>query len=316
MPGRVQHRADRARLHDAARVHDRDLITDLADDAEIVRDEDDAQAAGVPQVLQEAQDLRLDGHVERRGRFVAEQDGRLGGQRDRDHHPLAQPAGQLVRIAAVPPRRVGNADPAEQVEGPLAGRPGGQPADPSRCLRDLGSDGYHRIKRAQRVLEDHGQLMPPPRRGAAFPARGDQFAGHPNGPGLHLGGPRQQAHDGAQRHALAAAGLPDDAQGTPGRQAERYAVDGAEGPAMPTHLDREVCDLKQRGRHERGLGGRAHRGRCRSASPSPSSERPTPTRMTAMPGMMDSHGCTVMKAWPSLIIAPQSGAGGWMPRPR
>ena len=35
-----------------------------------------------------------------------------------------------------------------------------------------------------------------------------------------------------------------------------------------------------------------------------------------MPGTMDSHGCTVMKAWPSLIIAPQSGAGGWMPSPR
>src|SRR5580704_17368585 len=125
MPRRVQHGADRARLHDAARVHDRDLITNLPHDAEIVRDEDEAQPFRVPQVLQQAQDLRLDGHVERRGRLVAEQDRRVGGQRDRDHDPLPQPAGQLVRVAAVPPDRVGDADRAEQAEGPLAGRPGG-----------------------------------------------------------------------------------------------------------------------------------------------------------------------------------------------
>ena len=47
------------------------------------------------------------------------------GQRDRDHDPLPQPAGQLVRVAAVPPDRFGDADRAEQLEGPLAGRPGG-----------------------------------------------------------------------------------------------------------------------------------------------------------------------------------------------
>ena len=48
---------------------------------------------------------------------------------------------------------------------------------------------------------------------------------------------------------------------------------------VAAHLDREALDLEKRG----------HSGRNRSASPSPSSERPTPVRRTAMPGKAASH---------------------------
>ncbi len=37
---------------------------------------------------------------------------------------------------------------------------------------------------------------------------------------------------------------------------------------------------------------------------------------TATPGMVLSCHFTVMNVCPSAIIAPQSGVGGWMPRPR
>ena len=59
----------------------------------------------VLQVAHQVEDLRLDGHVERRGRLVGDQQLRVAGQRHRDHHPLAHAAGELVRILAHPPLR-------------------------------------------------------------------------------------------------------------------------------------------------------------------------------------------------------------------
>jgi hypothetical protein len=48
----------------------------------------------------ERQDLRLDGHVERGGRLVGDQQRRVAGQRHGDHHALAHAARQLVRVLA------------------------------------------------------------------------------------------------------------------------------------------------------------------------------------------------------------------------
>ena len=64
----------------------------------------------VADVHQQPQDLRLDGHVERRGRLVGDQDLRIAGQRRCDHRALAHATGELVRIAVVLARRVGEAD--------------------------------------------------------------------------------------------------------------------------------------------------------------------------------------------------------------
>ena len=48
------------------------------------------------------EDLRLHGDVERGGRLVGDQQVGLVGERHRDHHALALPAGQLMRIACQP----------------------------------------------------------------------------------------------------------------------------------------------------------------------------------------------------------------------
>ena len=42
--------------------------------------------------------IRLDRHVERRRRLVGDEQLRVARERHRDHHPLAHPAGELVRI--------------------------------------------------------------------------------------------------------------------------------------------------------------------------------------------------------------------------
>ena len=65
----------------------------------------------------QVEDLRLDRHVERGGRFVGDQHLRIAGQRHRDHHALAHPAGELVRVGVDALLRRRDADAAEQIDG-------------------------------------------------------------------------------------------------------------------------------------------------------------------------------------------------------
>jgi hypothetical protein len=84
-------------------VHDHHVVTCLRDDAHIVGDHQHGDAELVFQPREQPQDLRLDGHVQGGGRLVGDQQLRGAGQRDRDHHPLAHPAGELVRVLADAP---------------------------------------------------------------------------------------------------------------------------------------------------------------------------------------------------------------------
>jgi hypothetical protein len=95
----IQQLVPGAVFHDAAMLQDRDAIRDLGDDAEIVGDEQDGGALAHLQIPDQGQDLRLCGDIERRGRFVGDQDGRLERERHRDHRALPLAAGQLVRIS-------------------------------------------------------------------------------------------------------------------------------------------------------------------------------------------------------------------------
>mgnify|MGYP000902678350 CR=1 FL=1 len=58
-------------LDDPAQVHDRDAVRDLPDDRQVVRDEDVGDPELVLQVLEQVDDLRLNGDVERGDGFVA-----------------------------------------------------------------------------------------------------------------------------------------------------------------------------------------------------------------------------------------------------
>ena len=112
----------RAGLDDLARCHDADLVGHLADDRQIVGDQQQRHAEAVAQILQELQDVRLDRHVERRRRLVGDQHVGLVGDRHRDHDPLALAARELVRIGAEPALGIGQADQPQQFEGALARR--------------------------------------------------------------------------------------------------------------------------------------------------------------------------------------------------
>ena len=79
-----------------------------------------AASVCVLQRAHEIEDLRLDGHVERGGRLVGDQELRVAGQRHRDHRALAHAAGQLVRIIVNALLGRGDAHAAQQFDRALA----------------------------------------------------------------------------------------------------------------------------------------------------------------------------------------------------
>ena len=86
------------------------LLRCLPDDAEIVRDEQHRHSELFLEVVDQLQDLRLHGHVERGRRLVGDQQAWPTCECCRNHHPLAHAARQIVRILIDPLLRRRNAD--------------------------------------------------------------------------------------------------------------------------------------------------------------------------------------------------------------
>jgi hypothetical protein len=101
-------------LDDLAEVHDRDPVGDVADDGEVVGDEEVRQVELVLQLDEEVEHLRLDRDVEGGDGLVG--DDELGPQHERagKPDPLALAAAELMRVA---PGRLGaEADALEHVD--------------------------------------------------------------------------------------------------------------------------------------------------------------------------------------------------------
>ena len=97
-------------LDDLTGIHHGHAVGDVAHDAEVVRDEQDAHAQAGLEVAEQFEDLRLNGHVQRGGRLVGHEELRLAGQSHRDHDALLHAAGHLVRVVAQARFRRGDAD--------------------------------------------------------------------------------------------------------------------------------------------------------------------------------------------------------------
>ena len=113
MEGPLENVVDGTLLHRAARVHHHHPVGEVGHHTDIVGDQD--HRAGQPplHVRQDFEHLGLNRGVERGGRLVGDQDRRFHGDRHGDHHPLAHPAGEFVRVPASPPGRVGYPHPVE-----------------------------------------------------------------------------------------------------------------------------------------------------------------------------------------------------------
>ena len=87
--GSAHDRLGGALLHDLAAIEHVDAVDDLADDREVVRDEEVGEPELLLQALEEVEDLRLHRDVERRDGLVADQDFRADGERAGDRDALA-----------------------------------------------------------------------------------------------------------------------------------------------------------------------------------------------------------------------------------
>ena len=79
---------DGAFFDDFAEVHDGDAVADVADHAEVVGDEEVGEVVFVLQVLQEVDDLGLDGDVEGGDWLVGDDEGGVEGEGARDADAL------------------------------------------------------------------------------------------------------------------------------------------------------------------------------------------------------------------------------------
>ena len=177
------------------------------------------------ELLEQPQDLRLDGHVQRGGGLVGQQQLGVAAQRDGDHDALAHAAAELVRVVLDAARGLGDADLAEQLDGALDRVGVAQAQVQLEALGHEALDGQHRVQAGDGVLEDHRDVAAAD--GAHLvlgqreqvPALELDAAAHA-GVGHHAG----EADDGAGGDALAAAALADEPDELAGRDLEAHVV--------------------------------------------------------------------------------------------
>ena len=109
----------------------------MADDEQVVGDEQQREAGRCLQLAQELQVARLGGDVERRGRLVGDQQPRLAGEGDGAGDALAHAAAELVRILVEPLRGGRQVDLLER---PTT-RCSSSPPRSSRCCRSGSAAG-------------------------------------------------------------------------------------------------------------------------------------------------------------------------------
>ena len=232
--GSGEQRGDRRALDDPAGVHHRDVVGDLGDHAEIVRDEDDRGAGLLAQRAHQVEDLRLDRDVERGGRLVGDQQLRPARQRHRDHHALAHAAREPVRIvveALLGRRDAHAAQHLDRLRLRLRAR---QLAGGAGCTSTIWSPtvnaGLSEVIGSWKIIE---MRLP---RSSRISAVGqleqvdalEQDLAAGDAPGRL----RHEAHDRQRRDALAAARLADDAERAARFEREAHAVDGGELAAL------------------------------------------------------------------------------------
>src|SRR5258705_8932809 len=97
MPRRGEDLLPWRHLADLAEIHDGTAVSHVLDNRQIVADEEQREAELPLQILQQVEDLRLDGDVERRDRLVADDQVRFCGKRPGDADALALAAREFVR---------------------------------------------------------------------------------------------------------------------------------------------------------------------------------------------------------------------------
>ena len=132
-------------LDPPCRIHYDDAVGVACHYAEIMRDDNQRDVELPRQVLHQFQNLRLDGDIERGCRLIGDNEFRIAGKPDCDHHALAHATRKLVRVLIESTLSIGNAHKGEQLNRPGARLFVGHAEMDLQRLGDLQSDGENWI---------------------------------------------------------------------------------------------------------------------------------------------------------------------------
>ena len=287
VPRVVEDVVDVGVLDDFARVHDRDLVAQLGDQAQIVRNQHDGRAELRPGLPDQVDDLRLDGDVEGGGRLVRDQEGGIHQQRHGDAGPLAHAPAELVRIIVDPGLRVRNSDPPHHLAGFPRLRLASQLLAAVEDVRHLRLVVVHRDLRRHGILEDHRDFL------AAEPAQPpaaepeyvgpliERFAGND---GSVAG---KQAHDRPDQGALAGSAFADHAENSALRDRDADVPERMDQAARRSEIDVQPLDFEQRLQNQRIP---RSFGSITSLSASPRSVNPSVVNTSGIPPAITGQG--------------------------
>ena len=191
---RLEQRRGRCLLDYRAPVHDQDPVGETGRDGKVVGDQHQRHALLSDQPLQQRKDFRLRGHVQRRGRFIGDQQARTHGDGHGDHHPLALPSRELVRIARQRQLRGGQLALLQYGLGALQRLLRGSAIVDANGLGDLLPDGLQRVEGGHRLLKHHADVASTDRTEVGLGGSGEVLPREQH-PAARLAASGQQLHD-------------------------------------------------------------------------------------------------------------------------
>ena len=147
-------------LHRLPAVHDVDFIRPFAEHLQVVADQQNGGVVVLVEPRQQADNLRLSRWLHGVGRLIGDQQARLVGQGDGNHHLLALAFGQLIGEAAHGVFVIFNPDAVQQLDGPPLAPAKSLPPAPfvgpaGDTLDQLLADALRGIEARLRLLEYH-----------------------------------------------------------------------------------------------------------------------------------------------------------------
>ena len=243
-----------ADLHDVARVHHGYPVGNVGHHAQIVGDEQDGQIVLDLHFFEQLQNLGLNGHVQCGGGLVADQDLGAAGRCNGDHHPLAHPAGELVRVLLKALFRLRDAHIPQVSQRLFPCGSALQALMQGDGFHDLCPDGLERVQAGHGVLHDHGNLpaaYPQPVLFSSEVRKAQRLAvrhavvidGAPGDGAVGV----QKAHEALGEHALAGAAFAHDGEHLALVQIKVDAPDGVQHFSTQIELDVDIfCGENER----------------------------------------------------------------------
>ena len=235
----------RSVLHYFPRVHHIDIVADLRNYPEIVRNDQDAHTLFRTELLHQAKDLRLDRDIQsRRGLIRNQKTGRTDHGHS-DHYPLTQASGQFMRITGKSSLRLRDTDFFKHFNGLLfCFLLRGSLFVNEQGFLYLMSRAKHRVQGRQRFLEDHGNILSAYRPQLFFTKPDQLPVPEPYRSALNAAGIPEQTHHGSRRHALTAAGFTDKTHDLSVRDRQIHTVHGPDNAFIRKKRCMQVTDLQ------------------------------------------------------------------------